>query len=51
MAQDRQARPSQSSTGSYSVNMHRSASSGMFSATPKTSGKVLVVRPDGTTKK
>lgn len=51
MANDKQARPTPSSTGSYSVNMHRSASTGMFSAPPKTSGKILVVRPDGTTKK
>lgn len=51
MATKKQARPTPSSTGSYSVNMHRSATTGLFSAAPKTQGQILVVRPDGTTAK
>lgn len=47
MAKDKQARPTPSSTGSYTINMHRSASTGHFSAPRKTEGKILVVRPDG----
>lgn len=51
MASDKQARPTPSSTGSYSVNLHRSASTGLFSAAPKSQGQIVVVRPDGTTSK
>jgi hypothetical protein len=51
MAAEKQARPTPTSTGSYSVNMHRSASTGLFSAEPKTQGQILVVRPDGKTSK
>ncbi len=51
MANEKQAGPTPSSTGSYSVNMHRSATTGLFTAAPKSQGQILVVRPNGTTSK
>jgi hypothetical protein len=51
MASSKSVSSRQSSTGSYTVSVHRSATSGKFVSTPKSAGKIVTRGSDSKSSK